>query len=220
MERSRLHFRSARQDQGVGRRGTSHGIVRRLDCATAPLDTTGGRREEPRPKDKAYPHEPTSSRPKGPAGPGVERPPRREAGLSRRAGDAERSHGLGVTDRSRRARGDVSASLRSARHDQGAGGGGMPSEPRVMSTGGSTVESRSGDISTDLASPNGSSIPERLRHARGGVSTALPLRSTRPEAGRGDRPYRTEHAPQNTTPLTDQRVALAPLARIREGRKK
>ena len=60
-----------------------------------------------------------------------------------------------------------------------------PSEPHVMSTGGSTAESRSGDISTNPASPNGSNTPERLQRARGGVSTALPLRSTRPEAGGG-----------------------------------
>ena len=109
-------------------------------------------------------------------------------------------HGIGIPERTphsrtapaRPGRGLDFTSLRSTR--PGGEGEGYaprtkhpPSEPHVMSTGGSTAESRSGDISTDPASPNGSNTPERLQRARGGVSTALSLRSTRPEAGGGGR---------------------------------
>ena len=299
MERSRLHFRSARHDQGVGRRGTSHGIVRRLDCATAPLDTTGGRREEPRPKDKAYPHEPTSSRPEPRPRGGAERPPRHRhprtdpafpngSGTPR---EVSRLHVVPLdTTRSGRRRQTVQNRARPTKHstpyrptrrlDRRArrgpewrdlpeekqacpGGPAMrrgptasvlpiaPAAPEEMSrlhsvpldmTRGRAGEAcplnpascrpearrwraevetspRTQHSRTVPAFPNGSSIPERLRHARGAVSTALPLHSTRPEAGRGGRPYRTEHAPQNTTPSqTNASPSLRSPGSEREGR--
>ena len=169
-----------------------------------------------------------------------------------------------------------------------------PSEPHVMSTGGSTVESRSGDISTDPAPPNGSSrpvgvsrlrfrsarhdqgasgggtlkeqatphktqhppdeptssrpasrplsgqsgetsteeafsveirqvrgdaamegVPERIQQARGGVSTALSLRSTRPGGERGkqtsqNKPRPTKHStPHRPTRRLDRRAPAA-----------
>ena len=43
---------------------------------------------------------------------------------------------------------------------------------------------------------HGSSGFGRFWHTHGGVSTALPLRSTRPEAGQGGMSHRTRHAPQ------------------------
>ena len=140
-------------------------------------------------------------------------------------------HGIGVPERTphsrtapaRPGRGLDFTSFRSTR--PGGEGEGYaprtkhpPSEPHVMSTGGSTAESRSGDISTDPASPNGSSIPERLRHARGGVSTSR--RSARHDqgAGGGGTPHKTQHLPQtNTSSRLRFRYARHDLKRAGEG---
>jgi len=162
VEMSRLRWRSARHDQGAGERGMplrSH-VVSTRDPTTVGAtwrDPHGGSvpgRIRPIRGDVSTALSLRSTRPVAVGG-GI--PPTNQRRLDQRPapGGAQwrDPHGGSVPGRIRPIRGGVSASLRSARHDQGRAEGAYPPENTSARPGSRPPSGRSGETPTEVAFP-------------------------------------------------------------------